>query len=64
MELKLLVKFHTPGNVPLHNVPSEVAFVQLGKAPGVKGEVKTNHQWKSECFHCGKRIIDKKFALS
>ena len=28
MELKLLVNFHTPSNVPLHTVPEGVAFVQ------------------------------------
>ena len=64
MQLKLLVNFHTPGNVPLHTVPAGVAFIQRGKAPGVKGEIKTNHQWKSECFHCGKRIIEKIIALN
>ena len=55
MELKFLLNFHTPGNVTLHTVPAGVAFVQRGKAHGVNGEVKTNHQWKSECFYCGKK---------
>ena len=57
--LKLLVNVQTKGYIPRRNVPdwekSGVYFVQHGKAPEEKGEVNTNRQGKSECFHCGKK---------
>ena len=48
MSLKLIMNFQTPGNGPRRTFHDKentgMAFVQRVKAPGAKGEIKTNRQ--------------------